>query len=372
MRVKDVMKALKIFYPKPNWEKPRLVTIGLSHYSEKSRWALDMSPLQSEYYEEMHCPALHLTTTLVELSRTPRVRTWRKDSHFQYCLDSRYSEKLSRSKSITGVPKLVLPVSFLLNYNIAYPPGCKAAVVDGGSAGILRVLADVFPDNMGHLYPVGSIEETVVDVERQLDILLGPAATSWSFGNMILSGRAFQDSEVQPGSTSSNRASSDANLIALDYTLANLAKSEVPNVEKLLFRFFGKKAVPLMIKHNSVSAKSRAESKYQISAVFSAMDAHLERNNSSCSVERDFLLGTDELSAADITFASLALPVLMPQKAAPFFTTRQQLSQVPLESAPGLAQMVDFSGKLLEKHKSARYALDLYERRRPVVDIKQL
>jgi len=42
--------------------KPRLITIGVSHYCEKARWALDRAGVA--YVEEAHAPVLHYAATL--------------------------------------------------------------------------------------------------------------------------------------------------------------------------------------------------------------------------------------------------------------------------------------------------------------------
>jgi hypothetical protein len=371
MNVKNAMKGLKLFYPKPNLKKPRLVTIGLSHYSEKSRWALDISPLKNDYYEEMHCPAMHLTTTLIELNRVPRVQTWAKDSTFQQELDSRHSPKIAKSKDLTGVPKLVLPNSYLEQYNITQGGNNgPIAVVAGGSAGIVRLLADIYPNEIGYLYPKGSVEEETIRIEKLLDYQLGPAATSWSFGNIILTGNKF----VSDASTSPDGAkiAPDLNQKSLDFMFSNITKSDIPTIERVLFRWFGKQAAPLMTKFNNISVKAREEARIQIEEVFLHMDKLLEKNNPSCSVDHSFLLGTEQLTAADIALSSLALPVLMPLKAKPFFTTREDFAACGAgQNAPGCTHMVELANNLIAKHISARYAIELYDHHRPTIDVRK-
>lgn len=36
-----------------------LLSLVCSHYCEKARWALDLSPLRHAYVEDNHCPLLH-------------------------------------------------------------------------------------------------------------------------------------------------------------------------------------------------------------------------------------------------------------------------------------------------------------------------
>lgn len=48
-------------------------TIGLSHFCERSRWALDRSPLKKYYVEYRHLPALHLSSTFMVLAKLPKL-----------------------------------------------------------------------------------------------------------------------------------------------------------------------------------------------------------------------------------------------------------------------------------------------------------
>jgi hypothetical protein len=368
MNIKNVMKGLKVFYPKPDWSKPRLVSISISHYSEKSRWVLDLSPLKNVYYEEMHCPAMHLTTTLVELAKVPRVQTWPIDSFFQQELDNRQSQKVARSKNLTAVPKLVLPKSFLLEHNITCPPDATAGVVAGHSSGIIKLLTDIFPSELGHLYPSGLHEKEVVEVEAFLDSTLGVAATTWSFGNMVLVGEKFYSQQPSRGGVTP----SNLNEKAVDFMLSSIVQADIPSIEKKMFGLFGKKAVPFMIKFNNVSAASRDEAKTQISDAFASMDKLLAKNNPSYSTDHSFLLGTDKMTAADIALASLAIAVLMPMKASPFFASLDKYSVFTEKDAPGCVAMFQFANTLLEMHPSARYAMELYVKHRPEINIRKM
>jgi hypothetical protein len=80
MSLKHLLRLVKVLGPRPDHTKPRFVTVGFSHFCEKARWALDMSGMQ--YYEEVHCPAMHLSATL-GLVGVERVQTWGKHDPFQ-------------------------------------------------------------------------------------------------------------------------------------------------------------------------------------------------------------------------------------------------------------------------------------------------
>jgi hypothetical protein len=80
MSLKHFLQVVKALGPRPDHTKPRLVTVGFSHFCEKARWALDVSGMQ--YYGEVHCPAMHLSATL-GLGGVERVQTWDKHDPFQ-------------------------------------------------------------------------------------------------------------------------------------------------------------------------------------------------------------------------------------------------------------------------------------------------
>jgi len=48
-------------------------TIGISHFCERARWALDLSPLKDDYLEDRHLPGLHLSATLMVLANLPKI-----------------------------------------------------------------------------------------------------------------------------------------------------------------------------------------------------------------------------------------------------------------------------------------------------------
>lgn len=111
-------KLLKLFSRAPSTPEDgaKLVTIGFSHYCEKARWALDLSPLRDRYVEDAHMPVFHIPAVV----------------------------RISKDRRKTGTPLLLLPDG--------------ASVHD--STLILQHLAKAFPQELGHLYPPG-LEEQV-------------------------------------------------------------------------------------------------------------------------------------------------------------------------------------------------------------------
>ncbi len=94
----------------------KLVTIGFSHYVDKARWGLDLSPLRERYVEDAHMPVFHF----------PAVAAITKD------------------RKRTSTPLLLLPDGTVIQ----------------DSALILEYLSRTYPQDLGHLYPPG-LEEQV-------------------------------------------------------------------------------------------------------------------------------------------------------------------------------------------------------------------
>lgn len=374
MALNLLLKATRSLSPKADFSKPRIICIGFSHYSEKGRWALDLSPWATEYYEELHCPAMHLSSTL-ELMKVPRVSSWETDTKFQNLLNLRHEAKVVGRKEKTGVPKLVIPVSFVEKFNCIHPvnkllgfDSATSVVVSGGSSGTMKLLSDVFPSELGHLYPASHFDQ-VVELEHQLDSEFGPQITNWGFNNILLSGQAFDAS-----------ASVDANGDMIDYFINFNANQPIPFIEKLLFKMLGRRfIIPLMIKANSVTSSNTPAAVAQIHKTFAQMDALLAQNNPTGDVTTRFLLGTPQLTAVDITFAALSAAVLFPPQTARLFPSLGTLrcwstgktnnsnsnsSDNNVHNAPGAARLVSLAEELIGSYRSAQYVLDLYAKQR--------
>jgi hypothetical protein len=363
MSLQTLLKGVRLLSPKPDLNAVRLVTIGLSHYSEKARWALDIADV--DYYEELHCPAMHLSSTVDELRQMPRIATWGNDKHFLDLSRERHDAKSLKRKEMTAVPKLVLPADFLVRHNIPFPTGSeleKLFVVSSGSSGILKFLSQVYPERMGSIYPPGDLGREVTDLEHLLDVDLGNAATKWCFGNLILTGNAFKSRSDRPISAS---AAAPSNAKSLDVFLNNVvALDDLPFVEKALFRMLGKRfIVPLMIKYNGISGEEVLQARDKICEVFQFMDQLVPPPSSTSSGK--FLFGSEQLTAADITFAALAVPILLPTQTEPLVGSLRLCDSFgPTDNAPGCSEIAFLAKDLRKKHRSAQYALHLYEKYR--------
>lgn len=363
-----LLKACRAFSPTIDPLRPRLVTVGFSHFCEKARWALELSPINEGYYEDIHCPALHFSSSL-DLVTIPRVYTWEEDVHFQRTLKLRHAPKIAGRKEKTSIPKLVLPQSFLqMHKGIKFKSELdhfgslsenKNAVVSNGSSGILKLLSDVYPAELGHLYPKGDIGAQIVELENKLDTGLGGAATSWAFGNLLLSGTKFYRGEI----ISKHFRSANNNMVS--FFAGSNSRQSVPVVEKVIWRLFGKRyIIPLMCKANGVSAEATDIAEADIHQVFREMDALLEAHNPSGD-KSTFLLGAKQISAADIAFASLAAPIVMPQQTDKLFMSIPELESLcKLPNTEGAVRMLQLAQDVRRTYKSAQYLLHLYEHHR--------
>lgn len=368
MSFKYALQIANKMSPEPDLSMPRLVTVGFSHFCEKARWGLDLSPMK--YYEEIHGPGFHLSSTLLRLAKSPRIVPWKGDAAFLKALESRKAAnpKVADRKEKTAIPKLVLPQATLTELKLPPISGqVNFAVVSDGSSGILKLLSMVYPKELGHLYPLGSVGNTVISLEGYLETELGNAASKWSFSNLLLTGANFYN-----GEDGSATILPSLNEPTLDYFM-NIASNMdgIPYVEKLILNIFAKRhLVPLMAKANGATAESRQHALQCIHTVFQRMDELLKKHNPTGSATAGgYLLGTEKLTAADISFAALCGPVLFPPQAKHLFTSFDNvLSNTEVKNVPGCVNMAELALLLKEKYLSARYVLELYRKCRFIGD----
>lgn len=207
-------------------QKPfRLITIPVSHYCEKVRWAL--TKLKLTYVEEAHTPPFYLLAT------------------------NRVGGK--------STPVLVTDDGVFTD-----------------STDILQYLDKLVPDNL-KLYPSDpELCRQVEELEDLFDKQLGPATQCWGYFYVIDNYKYIQSRWTQ----------------------------NVPFLEEALFPVVYPFMRPVVRKAYNVNAESSAQAYEQIQSIF-------EKVNQLLADGRTYLVG-DSLSAADITFAALAAPVISP------------------------------------------------------------
>lgn len=203
----------------------RLITIPISHYCEKARWALDW--LQIPYIEERHVPLFHRLAT--------------------------------RPYAGKSVPVLVAP---------------EDALVD--STDILHYLNGK-SNGSRQLYPTEwNLRQEVEEWEELFDSQLGVSARCWAYFYRLNDREAMRRGWCEG----------------------------TPQIEQMGFAI----AFPLMRrivqKSLNVTTASSATSLEKIREIFDKVSQRL-------SDDRPYLVG-DKFSAADLTFAALSAPTLMP------------------------------------------------------------
>lgn len=249
----------------PQQKQLRLITIPVSHYCEKARWAL--TKLKLNYVEEAHMPPFHrFATNRVGGKSTPVLVT--EDGVFT------------------------------------------------DSTEILQYLDKLVPDN-AKLYPIDSqLRRQVEELEDLFDEQLGPATRNFGYFYTI----------------------NDSKFIQKRWTQG------VPFFEEALFPVVYPLMRPIVRKAFNINSESAAQAYEQIQSVF-------EKVNELLADKRTYLVG-DNFSAADITFAALAAPVISPPE--------HLIKPRPLEELPD-----SFASKIsaFRETPAGAYVLRLYRDR---------
>jgi glutathione S-transferase len=249
----------------------RFLTMPISHYCEKVRWALDRQRLP--YREEAHAPLFHMLAAL----------------------------------PATGFRSRTVPV--LIDEN----PG-QAHVLDDSTA-ILRYLERRY--GASWLFAAPEAEA----LEEEFDKQLGPHARRVFYFHMLpFKGR-----------------------------LAELFASAVPRHEATIIKAGFSLLLPMMRRGMRISEESARRSLERVEGVF-------ERTSQRLGDGRRYL-GGDTFGAADLTFAALASPLLLPPEYG--IVPMPQLGELP----PALVALV----QRFRATPAGQFALRLFaEDRRPV------
>lgn len=204
----------------------RLITIGVSHFCEKARWALDRAGWR--YTEEKHVPLLHYAAAL------PAARQ-------------------------TSTPILVLP---------------HGTIKD--STDILHFVDKSLAEK-DRLFPdAPKLRADVESLEGELDKRLGPSTRRFAYFYLMQDERLF-----------------------LETITAGVARAE-----RVLASSMHGVIAAAMKRGLRITADGAARCKERIDAVWETIDERLRDG-------RPYLSG-DRFTAADLTFAALAAPVVLP------------------------------------------------------------
>lgn len=242
-----------------------LITIPLSHYCEKARWALDRVALP--YREEPHAPLLH---------------------------------RLATKRNAGGS----VPI-------LAHGSSCFTDSTD-----ILRHADSVSGRDL--LYPRDTaLRAQVEDLEERFDTELGPHARRWAY----------------------------AQLLSQRKLIRSVWSSGVPRLEASLLPLITPVVRRLVREAYKITPESAQRSFEGVRGIFAEVDEHLVDG-------RPFLAG-DRFTAADLTFAALAAPVLFPAECRAAYPA---LEAMPASTREAVLRMRDTG--------AGRFALRLFSQER--------
>jgi glutathione S-transferase len=235
----------------PNRSMPaRLITIPVSHYCEKTRWALRR--LQVPFLEERHMPPFHrFATRSLGAQSTDRPATERNLSAL-----NRFVVQQVGGQS---VPVLITDRQVLLS-----------------SDAILQYADAIAPDDL-RLYPTNPQQRQQVDqLVDSFDTVLAPAVRLWTYSYIM----------DQP------------------QLVRSLWCEGVPWYEAMLFPVVFGWMRSNVVQMYDISEASAIAADQTIGQIFDTVDGLLADG-------RSYLVG-DRFSAADLTFVTLAAAMVMP------------------------------------------------------------
>lgn len=248
-------------------EGPILITIPISHYCEKARWALDRAGI--DYEERAHLQVLHwIPVTRAGGKKTAPVLVW-------------------GDRVFTDSADIVEEVS------AKAPSGHR-----------------LFPDD-----PAAVAE--VRELQRDFDTNLGPEGRRWMY-----------------------HALHDRRDIAVAYGCTG-----VPAWQRRALPFAYPMVIRIIDRYLDVTPATAARSEAKVRAVFDGVAERLSDG-------RPYLCG-ERFSAADLTFASLSAPLLMPPEYG-----------VPLPQPEELPEAMAATVREMRAHPAGAHALKMFREER--------
>jgi glutathione S-transferase len=252
-----------------------LVTIPISHFCEKARWALDRAGVQ--YTEKRHIQIIH---------------------------------GVAAKRAGGGVTAPVLRA----------PEG-----VYDQSAAIVRY-ADQFLPEERRLYPADPAEQADVEaLEQRFDLVLGPEGRRWLYHEVFKDARRFAPWNL----------------------------TGVPRWERRIFPVVLAPAKVFIRRYFKISDATVAEAVRKVDEEFDAVAKRLSDGRAHLAGER--------FSAADLAFAALAAPCVVPPV---YGTPLPQPDQMPAEMAEQVERW--------RAHPAGQYALRMVREERPAPKVTSL
>jgi glutathione S-transferase len=270
----------------------RLITIPVSHYCEKTRWAL--TRLQIFFVEERHMPPFHRFATR-RIVKRPSLNDFPEAERNLSSINRFIVQQVGGQ----SVPVLITTAETLKN-----------------SDEILRYVDSIASDEL-KLYPINPEHRHQVEtLVQSFDSVLGPAVRLWTYFHIM-----DQPNVLQP-----------------------LWCQGVPWFERLLFPVIFPWMRSNVLQMYAISEASAIAAHQSICNTFEQVETLLADG-------RDYLVG-DRFSAADLTFATLAAAVVAP---AGYGVKLPELSQLPASMATSIQQFREtVAGKFVFRLYQAR------------------
>eukprot|EP01134_Creolimax_fragrantissima_P007189 CFRG7189T1 len=208
-----------------------------------------------------------------------------------YCEKARWALDLSPLKNEyredAHAPAMhTFQVNWVTNYTASRTPVLvlpdKSVIMD--STKILHYLQDTYPEQCGYLYPEG-ISAEVSEYEEYLGTKLGPVVRQYGYTHMI---------------ANTNRPD---NTVIYNW-MSGWMTQQSSSIERRLF-FSAQSTLINMLK------KGMGLEWNNVTAMTESIDEVFDKVNHTLSDGRSFLFG-EQMTAADISFAALAYPALIP------------------------------------------------------------
>jgi glutathione S-transferase len=252
---------------------PRLITIPVSHYCEKTRWAL--TRLQIHFVEERHMPPFHrfATARIVKRSDLENIPEMEKNL-------SPFNRFIGRQVGGQSVPVLITPTETLKS-----------------SDEILKYVDAIAPPEL-KLYPTNlEHRQQVENLVKSFDSVLGPAIRLWVYFYMM-----DRPNQLRP-----------------------LWCEGVPWFESLLFPIVFPWMRSNVLQMYAISEATAISAYESICKTFESVESLLAGG-------QPYLIG-NRFSAADLTFATLAAGVVMPSG---YGVKLPELSELPTSMATSI------------------------------------
>lgn len=272
----------------------RLITIRGSHYCEKGRWVMDLVEADETspiyYTEDPHPPGFHAFAS-VEASKD--------------------------KGSITPCVVLDDPMA------TSSMKGEQNEFIADSTVMLRRFLP--------HLYPT-EIKEDVIAMEDLLGEELGPTLRVVAYHYMLAEPK-YQASVIEL-----------------------MTGDDATSIEKFLFaKMFSVGIAPAMRKSMKINEDSAAASKTALQEVFSMVSKRLQENGGEYLMDSTAADKTSYgFTAADLTFAALASPLIRPPERAPFNWTDDEMAPALLAFQKELSETI-----------AGKFALRIYAKHRP-------